>query len=311
MLKMDICNLFGVEYPIIQGGMAHLATAELASAVSNAGGLGLIAAANYESNWLRNQINLARSLTIRPFGVNLYTPSQFINDQINIILKEKIPIVVFGGGNPEKFISILKESGIIVVPVVSNSIMGYNMASIGVDALIAEGMEAGGHIGKDSLFSLIPSLVDTVHIPVIAAGGIVDGRGLVAALSLGAQGIQMGTRFIYSNESGAHPSLKQIVLNSSVKTTVIIGSSIGRPIRCLYNRFTANYIELEKNGASREELNIFIKGRLHLGIIEGDLDEGLIMIGQSIGLIKEIKPAKDIITEIMTQYYNILTKFKN
>lgn len=189
--------------------------------------------------------------------------------------------------------------------------MGYNLAFSGVDALIIEGMEAGGHIGKDTLFSLIPSISDAVQLPVIAAGGIFDGRGLAAALSLGAQGIQMGTRFIFCNESKAHPALKQMVLNSSVKDTIIIGTSIGQPIRCLNNRFAVNYIELEKAGASREELDIFIQGKLHLGVIEGDLDEGLIMIGQSFGLIKEVKSVKDIMIEIVTQFDNIIKKFSN
>jgi enoyl-[acyl-carrier protein] reductase II len=305
MLKTDICDLFGIEYPIIQGGMAHLATSGLVSAVANSGGLGLIAAANYEAEWLRYQIHSTRTLTNRSFGVNLFLPSQFLKQQIEVILEEKIPFVVTGSGNPVKYLSRFKESGLIIVPVVSNLEQATEVALCGADALIAEGMEAGGHIGRETVFSLVPKIVDSVRIPVIAAGGIVDGRGLAAALALGARGIQMGTRFIFSNESPAHPLLKTIVQNSSRKDTVTIGNSIGRPIRCLRNQFASDYLALEQAGASRSELELYKQGRLYAGVIEGKLDEGLLMMGGSIGLIKEVKPVKEIFTDILTQAQKI------
>jgi enoyl-[acyl-carrier protein] reductase II len=305
MLKTDICDLFGIEYPIIQGGMAHLATAELVSAVCNSGGFGLIAAANYEAEWLRNQIHSTRTLTNGPFGVNLFLPSQFLKQQIDVILEENIPFVVTGAGNPVKYISGFKEAGLRIVPVVANLEMALKVALCGADALIAEGMEAGGHIGNETIFSLVPKIVDSVKIPVIAAGGIVDGRGLAAALALGAKGIQMGTRFIFCDESPAHPALKKIILNSSIKETVIIGNSTGRPIRCLRNQFASEYLALEKAGASRAELENFTRGRLYAGVIEGNLDEGLLMMGGSIGLIKEVKPVKEILADILNQTQNI------
>jgi enoyl-[acyl-carrier protein] reductase II len=310
MLKTDICDIFGIRYPIIQGGMAHLATAELASAVSNAGGLGVVAAANYEAEWLRKQIRSACSHTDKPVGVNLFLPSRKLMEHIAVIVEEKIQVVITGSGNPCKYLPLLKQAGLKVVPVVSNQDLAINAAQCGADALIAEGMEAGGHIGKTTTCSLVPLIVDSVGIPVIAAGGIVDGRGLVASLALGAKGIQMGTRFILSNECPAHSKFKNLLLNSTARDTVIIGNSTGRPVRCLNNQFAANILKLENANASRDELEILFEGRLHLGIIEGDLDEGLLMVGQSVGLIKEVKPVADIISDILSQAAYILDDFQ-
>jgi enoyl-[acyl-carrier protein] reductase II len=311
MLKTNICDIFGIKHPIIQGGMAHLATAELASAVSNAGGLGIIAAANYEAEWLRNQIRSAYRSTDKPIGVNIFLPSKYLAEQISVIIEEKVPVVITGSGNPCKYLPLLKQAGLKVVPVISNLELANNVTRFGADALIAEGMEAGGHIGKTTTLSLVPLIADSVNIPVIAAGGIVDGRGLVSCLSMGARGIQMGTRFILSNECKAHPKFKNLLLNSTGNNTVIIGSSIGRPIRCFNNQFASNYLELEKSNASREELDVLIEGKLHLGIIEGNVDEGLLMVGQSTGLIKQVKPVEDIIFEIIAQAQNIVSNFPN
>jgi enoyl-[acyl-carrier protein] reductase II len=310
MLKTDICNLFGIKFPIIQGGMAHLATAELASAVSNAGGLGLIAAANYDANWLRNQIRLTRNLTTFPFGVNLFLSSPLIKEQIKVVLDEQVKIVVTGAGDPRSYISRFKEPGIKVMPVISNLRMAESVYIAGADAIVAEGLEAGGHIGYETLFSLLSAIPHAFPIPVIAAGGVIDGRGLVASLALGAQGVQMGTRFIFSDESKAHPLFKNIVLNPSTDT-IVIGTMIGRPIRCIRNRFSLSYVELEKAKASREELEKFIEGKLYAGVIEGDLDEGLLMCGQSIGRIKDIKPAKEIVLDIINQAQQILNQLLN
>jgi enoyl-[acyl-carrier protein] reductase II len=311
MLKTNICEIFGIEYPIIQGGMAHLATAELASAVSNAGGLGIIAAANYDAEWLREQIRSAYKSTDKPIGVNLFLPSQYLSEQVAVILEERVPVVITGAGNPCKYLSSFKQAGLKVAPVVANKDLAQKVAECGADAIIAEGIEAGGHIGRMTTMSLVPLIVDSVDVPVIAAGGIVDGRGLMASLSLGARGIQMGTRFILSDECIAHSKFKKLLLNSTGTDTVIIGTSTGRPIRCLNNQFASNYLELEKANALREELDIQVAGRLYLGVIEGNLDEGLLMIGQSVGLIKEIKPARSIILDIISQSRNILTNFPN
>jgi enoyl-[acyl-carrier protein] reductase II len=311
MLKTNICEIFGIKYPIIQGGMALLATAELASAVSNAGGLGIIAAANYEPEWLRNQIRSAYHSTDKPIGVNIFLPSKYLAEQISVIIEEKVPVVITGSGNPCKYLPLLKQAGLKVVPVISNLELANNVTRFGADALIAEGMEAGGHVGKTTTLSLVPLIADSVNIPVIAAGGIVDGRGLISCLSMGARGIQMGTRFILSNECKAHPKFKNLLLNSTGNNTVIIGSSIGRPIRCFNNQFASNYLELEKSNASREELDALIEGKLHLGIIEGNVEEGLLMVGQSLGLIKQVKPVEDIIFEIIAQAQNIVSNFPN
>jgi enoyl-[acyl-carrier protein] reductase II len=308
MLKTAICNLFGIRYPIIQGGMAHLATAELASAVSNAGGLGVIAAANYDADWLRHQIRTTRSLTRKPFGVNLYLPSEFIQDQVKLVLDEKVPVVITGAGNPEEYVFGFKKAGIKVVPLVSAVDMAKRLERNGVDALVAEGMEAGGHIGESTTMSFVPQVVDAVGIPVVAAGGIADGRGLIAALALGAQGIQMGTRFICSRECTAHPAFKAQILAAGDRSTVITGRMAGDPVRCLANQFSINYIELEKAGATPEELEIIGNGRLHLGIIEGNVEEGSLMAGQISGLIRDIQPVKTIMKEIMTEAEEIANR---
>lgn len=311
MLKTNICNIFGIEYPIIQGGMAHLATAELASAVSNAGGLGVIAAANYDAVWLRKQIRSAYKSTDKPIGVNLFLPSQYLSEQVAVILEERVPVVITGAGNPCKYLPCFKQAGLKVAPVVANKEQAQKAAKCGADAIIAEGIEAGGHIGSMTSMSLVPLIVDSVDVPVISAGGTVDGRGLMASLSLGARGIQMGTRFVLSDECIAHPKFKKLLLNSTGTDTVIIGTSTGRPIRCLKNQFSSIYLELEKTNASREELKMLVAGRLQLGVIEGNIDDGLLMIGQSVGLIKDIKPVKSIILDIMSQAGSILTNFLN
>jgi enoyl-[acyl-carrier protein] reductase II len=306
VLKTAICNLFGIRYPIIQGGMAHLATAELASAVSNAGGLGIIAAANYDAEWLRHQIHQALQLTRKPFGVNLLLPSPCLQEQIAVILEEKIPVIATGAGNPGPYLNRFKKAGIKVMSVVGNVELARKVEKCGVDAVVAEGMEAGGHIGNVTTMTLVPQVVDAVNIPVIAAGGIGDGRGMAAALALGAQGIQMGTRFICSQECIAHPDFKNRILKASDSSTVVTGSTTGHPIRCLANKFTTEYSNLEKTQISPEELDHFGWGRLHLGIIEGNLEEGSLMAGQISGLIKEIKPVKVIIDEIVRQAAAVL-----
>ena len=311
MLKTAICELFNIEHPIIQGGMAHVGTVELVSAVSNAGGLGIIGSGNAEPDWVREQIRLTKQRTNKPFGVNIIMLSPFIRDVIEVVLEEKIAVVTFGAGNPGIYISRFKEAGIKVMPVVSSVALARRLERAGADAIVAEGMESGGHIGQTTTMVLVPQVVDSVRIPVVAAGGIGDGRGLAAALVLGAQGVQMGTRFVCSNECIAHPRFKEKILKANELSTVVTGGTTGYPLRCLENKLTRQFLALEKAGASKEELDLFGRGRTYLGLIEGDIDEGSLMAGQIAGLIKEIKPVRIIMEEMVTEAEAMITTFRN
>jgi enoyl-[acyl-carrier protein] reductase II len=296
-----ICKLLDIKYPIFQGGMAWLGTAELVSAVSNAGGLGIIGSGNAPSDWLEDQIRLTREMTDRPFGVNLMLLSPFLEENIKIVLAEKIEIVTLGGGNPGTIIPAFKEAGIKVMPVLSSVALARRLERLGIDAIIVEGMESGGHVGDTTTISLLPQIVSSVNVPVIAAGGIANGHGLVAALALGAQGIQMGTRFICSNECIAHPKFKEFIIQAQDRATVVTGTSTGHPVRCLENKFTRQFTSLEKTGTPKSELEEFGTGKLHLGVILGNIEEGSLMAGQISGLIKEIKPVSEIMREIMSE----------
>jgi len=311
VLKTAICELFNIEHPIIQGGMAHVGTVELVSAVSNAGGLGIIGSGNAEPDWVREQIRLTKQRTNKPFGVNIIMLSPFIRDVIEVVLEEKIAVVTFGAGNPGIYISRFKEAGIKVMPVVSSVALARRLERAGADAIVAEGMESGGHIGQTTTMVLVPQVVDSVRIPVVAAGGIGDGRGLAAALVLGAQGVQMGTRFVCSNECIAHPRFKEKILKANELSTVVTGGTTGYPLRCLENKLTRQFLALEKAGASKEELDLFGRGRTYLGLIEGDIDEGSLMAGQIAGLIKEIKPVRIIMEEMVTEAEAMITTFRN
>ena len=301
MLRTVICDLFGIKYPIIQGGMAHLGTAELASAVSNAGGLGIIGAANYEPDWVRQQIRLTQQRTSKPFGVNIIMKSPFIEQVIEVVLEEEVAIVTTGAGNPGIYMSKFKQAGIKVMPVVASVALAKQLEQAGAAAIVAEGMESGGYIGETTTMALVPQVVDSVQIPVVAAGGIGDGRGLAAVLALGAQGVQVGTRFICSDECIAHLEYKEKVLEANDRATVVTGRSMRRPLRCLQNRLTRQFGAIEKAGASPEELDLFGRGRVYMGAIEGDVEDGLLLSGQIAGLIKEVKPVKAIIDEIATE----------
>ncbi|MDY6893086.1 MAG: enoyl-[acyl-carrier-protein] reductase FabK [Chloroflexota bacterium] len=298
---MVLCNLLGIEYPVIQGGMAWLGTAELVSAVSNAGGLGVIGSGDAPPDWLRDQIKSTRERTDRPFAINILLMSPFLKENLKTILDEKVGIVTFGGGNPGIHIPPLKEAGIKVMPVVSSVALARRLERLGIDAIIAEGMESGGHVGETATMALVPQVVNSVKVPVIAAGGIADGHGLAAALALGAQGVQMGTRFICSEECIAHPKFKEQILQAQDRATVVTGESTGHPVRCLENKLTSQFMALEKAGASKEELEELGRGRLSSGAIEGNVEEGSLMAGQIAGLIKEIKPVKAIIEDIMSE----------
>jgi len=311
MLKTTICDLFGIKYPIIQGGMAHLGTAELVSAVSNAGGLGIIGTANYEPDWVRQQIRLTRQRTSKPFGVNLVMPVPSIEQVVEVVLEEEVPVVTTSAGNPEIYMPKFKEAGVKVISVVGSVAPAKKMEQAGAVAIVVEGAESGGHIGTTTTMPLVPQVVDSVKIPVIAAGGIGDGRGLVAALALGAKGVQMGTRFVCSTECIAHPRYKEKILEANDRATVVTGQTVRRLMRCLQNRLTQQFLAMEKAGASPEELDLFGRGRTYRGEIEGDVDDGFILAGQIAGLIKEIKPVKAIIDEIVTEAEAIIAGLKN
>ena len=300
MFTTRICKLLNIKYPIIQGGMAWVATHELAVAVSEAGGLGIIAAGGLPPEVVRKEIRNFKKKSNKPFGVNIMLMSPYAEDIVGIICEERVPVVTTGAGNPGKYINKFKEYNIKVIPVVPTVSLAKRLERIGVDAIIAEGTEAGGHIGEMTTMALIPQIVDAVDIPVIAAGGIGDGRGFLAALSLGAEGVQMGTRFVCSIECMAHINYKERIIKSKDRDAVVIGRSTGRPIRTLKNEFTREYLELERKGTSFEELERLGAGRLKLAVKDGDIATGSVMAGQIAGLIDDIKTCKEIIEDIIS-----------
>ena len=301
MFRTPICDLLGLDYPIIQGGMAWLGTHELVSAVSNAGGLGVIGCGGCDSVWVKKQIQETRARTSRPFGVNVMLMSPHANEVMQTALEERVPVVCFGAGNPGKFMKRFKEAGIKIVPVVSSVALARLLERDGADAIVAEGMESGGHIGETTTMVLVPQVVDAVRIPVIAAGGIADGRGLVAALSLGAQAVQMGTRFICSDECIAHPEFKKRITKARDRSTMVTGETLGHPVRCLENKMTREFKIMERAGASKEELERFGIGKYHLGVIQGDLEHGSLLSGQIAGMIYDIRPVKKILEDVMSE----------
>ncbi len=294
-MKTRLCELLGIEYPIIQGGMAWVATAELAAAVSNGGGIGLIAAGNAPAEAVREQIRKAKTLTDRPFGVNVMMMSPFAEDVMRVIAEEKPAAVATGAGNPSKYIPALKEAGIKVMPVIASVAMAVKMEKAGADAVIAEGTEAGGHIGELTTMVLVPQVADAVSIPVVAAGGIADSRGAAAAFALGSDGIQVGTRFICSDECIAHDNYKQAIIKAKDRDAVVTGRSTGAPVRALKNKLTREYERLEKEGASFEEIEQLGVGGLRRAFEQGDTRTGSLMAGQSAAMVRKIEPCADII----------------
>ncbi len=292
-----ICELLGIEYPIIQGGMAWVATAELAAAVSNGGGLGLIAAGGAPAEVVREQIKKARTLTDKPFGVNVMLMNPNADEIMQVIIEEKPAVVATGAGNPGKYIAPLKEAGIKIMPVIASVAMAKRMEKAGADAVIAEGTEAGGHIGELTTMVLTPQVVDAVSIPVVSAGGYADSRGTRAAFALGADGIQVGTRFICSTECLAHENYKNAVLKAKDRDAVVTGRSTGAPVRALKNKLTREYDRLEKAGASFEEIEALGVGGLRRAFEEGDVQTGSLMAGQSAAMVKKIEPCADIIKD--------------
>lgn len=295
----EICKLLNIKYPIFQGGMAWIGTAELASAVSNAGGLGIIGAGHMPPDVLRAEIHKAKQWTDKPFGVNIMLMSPFVKEVMQVVVEEKLAVVTTGAGNPGEYIPALKEVGTKVIPVVASVALAKRLERIGVDAVIAEGTESGGHIGDITTMALVPQVVDAVNIPVIAAGGIGDSRGIAAAFALGANGVQMGSRFVVSEECIAHENYKNLVLKAKDRSTVVTGRSTGHPVRVISNKMTREYAELEANNATVEELEKFGAGRLNMATHKGDVENGSVMIGQICGMFQEIKPVKTIIEDLV------------
>ncbi|ABR31431.1 2-nitropropane dioxygenase [Thermosipho melanesiensis] len=303
-----VCELLNIKYPILMGGMSWAGTAKLAAAVSNAGGLGIIGAGPMRAQDLRKEIEKIRSLTDKPFGVNIILVSPFTDELVNVVLEENVPVVTFGAGNPTKYIKDLKEKGIKVIPVVASDSLARMVERSGADAVIAEGMESGGHIGEVTTFVLVNAVSKKVKIPVIAAGGISDGKGMAAAFALGAEGIQMGTRFIASKEAQVHENFKKLILKSGIRDTVITGASLGHSARVIKTKFSKLVKNLEVSSPVEAE-NILV-GSLRKAVVYGNVDEGSFMAGQSVGLIDEIKTVKEIIDEVMEEFKKVVSNLK-
>ncbi|HBP37546.1 MAG TPA: enoyl-[acyl-carrier-protein] reductase FabK [Clostridiales bacterium] len=301
MTRRNICSLLKIDYPLIQGGMAWVADAVLAAAVSNGGGLGLIAAGSMPPELLRAEIGKARQLTDRPFGVNIMLMSPHADALAEVVREERVPVVTTGAGSPGKYIAAWKEAGIKVIPVIASVAYAKRMENLGADAVVAEGTEAGGHIGELTTMVLVPQVVDAVTVPVIAAGGLADGRGVAAAFMLGASGVQMGTRFLACCECMVHENYKQMVLKARDIDTIVTGRSGGHPVRTLKNKLSRRLTEMEKQGATFEELEEIAVGSLRRAVQDGNLDEGSFMAGQCSGLVSQIQPAAAVIREIFRE----------
>lgn len=301
-----VCQILGIQYPIIQGGMAWVADANLASAVSNAGGLGLIAGGNAPKEVIKEEIRKCRELTKKPFGVNVMLLSPYVDEIIELVIEEKIDVITTGAGNPAKYIDALKEVGTKIIPVVPSIALAQRMEKLGADAVIVEGTEAGGHIGELTTMVLTPQVVDSVNIPVICAGGIADGRGLAAAFALGAKGVQVGTRFICSDECNIHENYKNMVLKSRDRDAIVTGRSTGHPVRTLKNKLAKDILNMEKEGHSPEEIDKRAIGSLKMATVDGDVHNGSFMAGQIASIVKDIKPCKEIIQSMVNEAKRIM-----
>ena len=305
-MKTRVTELLQIEYPIIQGGMAWVAEHHLAAAVSEAGGFGLIGAASAPPEIVREEIRKAKELTDKPFGVNIMLLNPNADEVAKIVVEEGIQAVTTGAGNPEKYMSMWKEAGVKVIPVVASVAMAKRMERYGADAVVAEGMEAGGHIGNQTTMALIPQIVDAVNIPVIAAGGIGDGRGIAASFMLGAEGVQMGTRFVVADESIVHENYKNRIVMAKDIDSVVTGQSTGHPVRCLRNQMTKEYIKKEQEGVPFEELERMTLGSLRKAVMDGDILNGTVMAGQIAGLVSKRQSCKEILQEIMGEAEKLL-----
>lgn len=300
-MKTRITELLGIEYPIIQGGMAWVAEHHLAAAVSNAGGLGIIGAASAPPEIVREEIRKCKTLTDKPFGVNVMLLNPNAEEVAKIVVEEGVKVVTTGAGNPSKYMKMWNEANIAVIPVVASVAMAKMMERAGADAVVAEGMESGGHIGSATTMTLVPQVVDAVSIPVIAAGGIGDGRGLAAAMMLGAEAVQMGTRFVVAEESIVHANYKEKIIKAKDIDSEVTGMSTGHPVRSIRNKMTREYLKLEQSGADFMELEKLTLGSLRMAVMEGDVVNGTVMAGQIAGLVSKVQPCRDMIEEIMQE----------
>nr|WP_326126316.1 nitronate monooxygenase [uncultured Oscillibacter sp.] len=294
-------EILGTEFPIIQGGMANIATGEFAAACSNAGALGMIATGGWDAERLRQEIRRARELTDRPFGVNLMLMNPCADEMAEVIVQEGVRVVTTGAGNPGRYIPAWKEAGIKVLPVVAAAVLAKRLERYGIDAVIAEGTESGGHVGEMTTMALVPQVIDAVSVPVVAAGGIAGGRQMAAAMALGACGVQVGTCLLASQECPIHENYKQAILRAGDSDTVVTGRSVGGPVRCLKNKMTREYLALEKRGATLEELETVTLGGLRRAVFDGDMDRGSVMAGQVAGMLHEIRPVREIFEELCAQ----------
>ena len=299
MLKTPICEMLGIQYPVFQGGMAWIADGRLAAAVSNGGGLGIVAAGNAPADVVREEIRTAKSLTDKPFGVNIMLMSPFADEIAELVCEEKVAVVTTGAGNPSKYMKAWKEAGIHVIPVVPSVAMAKLMTRLGASAVIAEGGESGGHVGELTTMVLVPQICDATTLPVIAAGGIADGRGVAAAFMLGACGVQMGTRFLSAEECSIHPVYKERILKANDLCTMVTGKRLGHPVRSLRTNFARNYAKAEYGGMDDEALEALGSGALRKAVVEGDLEEGCFLSGQVAAMVNKIQPAAEIVREVI------------
>lgn len=299
MKKGKIAEMLGIEYPIFQGGMAWIADAELAAAVSNAGGLGIIAAGNADGNYVREQIKKAKGLTDKPFGLNIMLLSPFVDEVAQIAADEKVRVVTTGAGNPTKYMEMWQEAGIVVIPVVPSITFAKLAVRSGAAAVIAEGGESGGHIGELNTMALVPQVCDAVDVPVIAAGGIADGRGMAAAFALGADAVQLGTRFLSAHECNIHDNYKKKVLKAGDTATMVTGRRLGHPVRSIRNQFTRDYAKVEYTDISDDELEELAAGKLRDAVIDGDEKGGCFLAGQSAGLVTKEESCAEIIEDLV------------
>ena len=306
-MQTEVTRLLGIEYPIIQGGMAWVADHNLAAAVSEAGSLGLIGGANAPGEVVREEIRKARELTDKPFGVNVMLMSPFADDVAKVVVEEGIKVVTTGAGNPGKYMEMWKNAGIKVIPVVASVALARMMEKGGADAVVAEGTESGGHIGDQTTMSLVPQVADAVSIPVIAAGGIADGRGIAAAFMLGAEAVQMGTRFVVAKESIVHQNYKDRIIKAKDIDSAVTGRSHGHPIRSLRNQMTREYLKMEQEGRPFEELEYLTMGTLRKAVMEGDVMHGTVMAGQIAGMVKKEQTCKEMISEMTAEAEKLLS----
>ena len=308
MVKSAVCELLGIQYPVFQGGMAWIADGKLAAAVSNGGGLGIIAAGNAPASYVREQIRIARMLTDRPIGVNIMLMSPFADHVATVTAEEAVDVVTTGAGNPSKYMQMWKEAGIKVIPVVASVAMAKLMTRLGAAALIAEGGESGGHVGELTTMVLVPQVCDATHLPVIAAGGIADGRGVAAAFMLGACGVQMGTRFLSAKECTIHPNYKDKILKATDLCTMVTGKRLGHPVRSLRTKFARDYSAAEYGGMPDDALEALATGSLRLAVQEGDNEKGCFLAGQIAAVVRQEQPAAEIVRSVIDEAEPILRR---